>query len=129
MPPIQSLVSAQMQSAPDSKCSGLDRAELEARLEELHRRLTLFDATERVARIGHYEWSREKRPARNLFGRIRRPVRHERRRSAWTRKLPSKKLSSKSTPTIAKHYMYVRPARCMTVKELDVEFRILLQGR
>jgi len=58
MPPIQSLVTAQMQAVPNSEFSDLSHDELQARLERLMRRLTLYDATERVARIGHYEWSR-----------------------------------------------------------------------
>ena len=58
MPPIQSLVTAQVQSVPNPEFSGLSHDELQTRLEKLMRRLTLYDATERVARIGHYEWSR-----------------------------------------------------------------------
>ncbi len=33
------------------------RAELESELERFRRRLALYDATEKAARIGHYEWS------------------------------------------------------------------------
>ena len=58
MPPIQSLVTAKMQSVPNPELSGLSRDELQTSLERLMRRLTLYDATERVAKIGHCEWSR-----------------------------------------------------------------------
>ena len=60
MPPIQSLVTAQMQSTPCSEFSDLSRDELQSKLEQLMRRIALHDGTERVARIGHYEWSRER---------------------------------------------------------------------
>ncbi len=59
MPTIQSLVEAQKQFAPDSEFSSLSRDELHARLERLSRRVTLYDATEAVAKIGHYEWNLE----------------------------------------------------------------------
>jgi PAS domain S-box-containing protein len=37
----------------------LTREELEVELEKLRRRETLFDATDQVAKIGHYEWNYE----------------------------------------------------------------------
>ena len=58
MATIEMLVEAQAQQAADTDLSELDRAQLEARLEEVMRRLAMFDATERVANIGHYEWSK-----------------------------------------------------------------------
>ena len=59
MPTIQSLVTAQMQSRPGSEFCGESREQLEARLITLMRRISLNAATERAARIGHYEWNRE----------------------------------------------------------------------
>jgi diguanylate cyclase (GGDEF)-like protein/PAS domain S-box-containing protein len=59
MPTIQSLVTAQLQMMPSSEFSDDSREQLEARLESLLRRLTLHAATERAARIGHYEWNRD----------------------------------------------------------------------
>jgi diguanylate cyclase (GGDEF)-like protein/PAS domain S-box-containing protein len=59
MPTIQSLVAAQKQFAPDPEFSSLSHDELHARLERLLHRLTLYDATEAVAKIGHYEWNLE----------------------------------------------------------------------
>ena len=59
MPTINALAVAQTQNPSTSELSGLTRAELEAELEKLRRRETLFDATERAARIGHYEWNYE----------------------------------------------------------------------
>jgi hypothetical protein len=47
-----------MQSMPDPEFSELSHDELLSRLAQLTRRLTLYDATERVARIGHYVWNR-----------------------------------------------------------------------
>ncbi|MCG6890061.1 MAG: PAS domain-containing protein [Gammaproteobacteria bacterium] len=47
-----------MQSTPSSEYSSLSREQLQGNLERLSRRLTLFEATERVAKIGHFEWSR-----------------------------------------------------------------------
>ncbi len=58
MPTIQQLVTAQQRYTKNPELSALDRAQLETRLDQLQKRLTLFDATERVAKIGHYEWSR-----------------------------------------------------------------------
>jgi len=58
MPTIQSLVKAQMQSTPSLESSDLSYDQLEEKLVSLSRRLTLFEATERIAKIGHYEWSR-----------------------------------------------------------------------
>jgi diguanylate cyclase (GGDEF)-like protein/PAS domain S-box-containing protein len=55
---IQSLITAQLQSTPSAEYSGLSHTQLQEKLEQLLRRLTLFEATERVAKIGHYEWSR-----------------------------------------------------------------------
>jgi PAS domain S-box-containing protein len=59
MPTIDVLAIAQTQNPSTSEFSGLTRAELEAELENLRRRETLFDATEQAARIGHYEWNFE----------------------------------------------------------------------
>ncbi len=59
MPTIQSLFSASLNSDPGPELAGESREQLEARLEELMRRLTLYSATERAARIGHYEWNRD----------------------------------------------------------------------
>jgi len=59
MPTIDALAIAQTQNPSPSEFSGLTRAELEAELEKLRRRETLFDATEQAARIGHYEWNYE----------------------------------------------------------------------
>jgi len=59
MPTIQSLVTAQMQSTPGAESSSLSLDQLQQQLERLSRRLSLFEATERVTKIGHYEWSRE----------------------------------------------------------------------
>ncbi len=59
MPTIDVLAIAQTQNPSTSEFSGLTRAELEAELEKLRRRETLFDATEQAARIGHYEWDFE----------------------------------------------------------------------
>ena len=59
MPTFQSLVEAQKQFAPDPEFSSLSHDELHARLEQLLHRLTLCDATEAVAKIGHYEWNLE----------------------------------------------------------------------
>lgn len=59
MPTIEALVVAQTQNPSTSEFSSLTRAELEAELEKLRRRETLLYATERAARIGHYEWNYE----------------------------------------------------------------------
>jgi len=59
MPTIDVLAIAQTQNPSTSEFSGLTRAELEAELENMCRRETLFDATEQAARIGHYEWNYE----------------------------------------------------------------------
>ena len=59
MPTIQSLVTAQMQSTPGAESSSLSLDQLQQKLERLSRRLSLFEATERVTKIGHYEWNRE----------------------------------------------------------------------
>jgi len=59
MPTIQSLVTAQLKSAAAPEIASESREQLEARLAELMRRLTLHSATERAARIGHYEWNRQ----------------------------------------------------------------------
>jgi diguanylate cyclase (GGDEF)-like protein/PAS domain S-box-containing protein len=58
MPMIQSLVSAHEQTRARSDFTELSRDQLEQKLERLFRRLALYEATERVARIGDYEWSR-----------------------------------------------------------------------
>jgi len=58
MPMIQSLVSAHEHTRPRSDFTELSRDQLEQKLERLFRRLALYEATERVARIGDYEWSR-----------------------------------------------------------------------
>ncbi len=59
MPTIDVLAIAQTQNPSTLKFSGLTREELEAELEKMCRRETLFDATEQAARIGHYEWDFE----------------------------------------------------------------------
>ena len=59
MPTNDALAIAQTQNPSTSEFSGLTRAELEAELEKLRRRETLLYATERAARIGHYEWNYE----------------------------------------------------------------------
>ncbi len=59
MPKTDALALAQTQTISTSEFSGLTRVELEAELEKLCRRETLFDATERAAKIGHYEWNFE----------------------------------------------------------------------
>ncbi len=59
MPMIESLVIKQPQNTPTNEFSSLTRDELEVELGKLRRRETLFDATEQVAKIGHYEWSYE----------------------------------------------------------------------
>jgi PAS domain S-box-containing protein len=59
MPTIDALAIAQTQNPSTSEFSGLTRAELEIELEQLRHRETLLDATERAARIGHYEWNYE----------------------------------------------------------------------
>jgi diguanylate cyclase (GGDEF)-like protein/PAS domain S-box-containing protein len=58
MPTFQSLVAAQMQSTFNSESCSLSHEQLQEKLELLSRQLALFDATEHVAKIGHYEWSR-----------------------------------------------------------------------
>jgi len=58
MPMIQSLVSAHEQTKPRPDFTELSRVQLEQKLTQLFRRLALYDATERVAKIGNYEWSR-----------------------------------------------------------------------
>jgi diguanylate cyclase (GGDEF)-like protein/PAS domain S-box-containing protein len=57
MPTIESLVIKQPQTTPANEFSSLTREELEVELGKLRRRETLFDATEQLAKIGHYEWS------------------------------------------------------------------------
>ena len=52
MPKTDALALAQTQTISTSEFSGLTRVELEAELEKLCRRETLFDATERAAKIG-----------------------------------------------------------------------------
>ena len=58
MPIIESLVSAHEQTKPRADFTELSRDQLEQKLERLFRRLARYEATERVARIGNYEWSR-----------------------------------------------------------------------
>jgi diguanylate cyclase (GGDEF)-like protein/PAS domain S-box-containing protein len=60
MPTLESLVIARSQNTPSNEFSSLTRDELEVELGKLRRRETLFDATEQVAKIGHYEWSYER---------------------------------------------------------------------
>jgi len=55
---IESLVTAHAQTRPRSDFSELSRVQLEQKLEQLFRRLAFYDATEHVAKIGSYEWSR-----------------------------------------------------------------------
>jgi len=59
MPIIESLVIARPLQKSDAGSSSLTREELEAELARLRRRETLFDATERAAKIGYYEWDYE----------------------------------------------------------------------
>ena len=59
MPTLESLVLARPPKIPTNDFSSLTRDELEVELGKLRRRETLFDATEQVANIGHYEWSYE----------------------------------------------------------------------
>ena len=59
MPTIESLVIARPQKTSTNDLSSLTREELEVELEKLRRRETLFDATDQVAKIGHYEWNYE----------------------------------------------------------------------
>jgi len=55
---IQSLVLAHEHTKPRSDFTELSRVQLEQKLGHLFRRLALYEATERVAKIGDYEWSR-----------------------------------------------------------------------
>ena len=57
MPKIESLVVARQQKTATNEFSNLTREELEVELGNLRRREALFDATEVVAGIGHYEWN------------------------------------------------------------------------
>ncbi|MCP4335099.1 MAG: PAS domain-containing protein [Gammaproteobacteria bacterium] len=57
MPTIQSLVSAQSIISPDSEFSDYSRDQLKMELVALHQRVSLADATEHAAQIGHYEWN------------------------------------------------------------------------
>ncbi|HUV23694.1 MAG TPA: PAS domain-containing protein, partial [Gammaproteobacteria bacterium] len=114
-----------MQSTPSSEYSSLSREQLQGNLERLSRRLTLFEATERVAKIGHFEWSRV----------------HDRLASCSTEyanlfnMTVEEALSSHNTieknlllihPEDREHYM--NAIRAMEVdKTLEVEFRILLK--
>ena len=59
MPTIESLVIARPQPSSVTEFSSFTRAELEVELATLRRRELLFDATEQVAKIGHYEWDYE----------------------------------------------------------------------
>jgi hypothetical protein len=59
MPIIESLVIARPLQKSDAGFSSWTREELEAELARLRRRETLFDATERAAKIGYYEWDYE----------------------------------------------------------------------
>ena len=125
MPTIQSLVKAQMHSIPGSESSDLSHDQLQQKLEKISCRLALFDATERVARIGHYEWSRV----------------HERLEfcsaeyASLFNMTVEETLAAQSTlemtllqihPEDREHYM--RATHAMEVsKTLEVEFRILLE--
>ena len=57
MPTIQSLVTAQSITSPYSEFSDYSRDQLKMELVALHQRLSLADATEHAAQIGHYEWN------------------------------------------------------------------------
>jgi len=59
MPTIHSLVSAQSITTPGSEFSDYSRKQLKIELAALHQRLSMSDATERAAQIGHYEWNKE----------------------------------------------------------------------
>jgi diguanylate cyclase (GGDEF)-like protein/PAS domain S-box-containing protein len=59
MPTIESLVIARPLQKSDAGFSSWTREELEAELVRLRRRETLFDATEKAAKIGYYEWDYE----------------------------------------------------------------------
>ena len=56
MPTIQSLVAAQSITSPDAEFSDYSRDQLKMELAALHQRVSLADATEHAAQIGHYEW-------------------------------------------------------------------------
>jgi diguanylate cyclase (GGDEF)-like protein/PAS domain S-box-containing protein len=57
MPTIESLVVARQQKTSTNEFSNMTREDLEVELGKLRRRETLFDATDQIAKIGHYEWS------------------------------------------------------------------------
>jgi len=59
MPTIQPLVSAQSITSPDLEFSSYSREQLKTELMALHKRLSLADATDRAAQIGHYEWIKD----------------------------------------------------------------------
>ena len=57
MSTIESLVVARQQKPSTNEFSNMSREELESELGDLRRRAALFDATDQIASIGHYEWS------------------------------------------------------------------------
>ncbi len=59
MSTIESLVTARPQPESNTEFSSLTREELEVELARLRRRNNLFDATEKAAKIGYYEWDYE----------------------------------------------------------------------
>jgi len=125
MPTIQSLVKAQMQSTPSSESSDLSHDQLQQKLESMSRRLALFDATERVARIGHYEWSR-------VHGRLEScSAEYASLFNMTVEETLASHGSLEKTlllihPEDREHYM--RATRAMDAsKTLEVEFRILLE--
>jgi diguanylate cyclase (GGDEF)-like protein/PAS domain S-box-containing protein len=124
MPTIDVLAIAQTQNPSTSEFSGLTRAELEAELENLRRRETLFDATEQAARIGHYEWNFEldrlescSREYANLFNMTVEEVLAC--QDSW------EKTVQQIHPGDQKHYR--RASKAMRDnKTLDVRYRIIL---
>jgi diguanylate cyclase (GGDEF)-like protein/PAS domain S-box-containing protein len=124
MPTIDVLAIAQTQNPSTSEFSGLTRAELEAELENLRRRETLFDATEQTARIGHYEWNFEldrlescSREYANLFNMTVEEVLAC--QDSW------EKTVQQIHPDDQKHYRRASKA-LRDNKTLDVRYRIIL---
>jgi diguanylate cyclase (GGDEF)-like protein/PAS domain S-box-containing protein len=124
MPTIDVLAIAQTQNPSTSEFSGLTRAELEAELENLRRRETLFDATEQAARIGHYEWNFEldrlescSREYANLFNMTVEEVLAC--QDSW------EKTVQQIHPDDQKHYRRASKA-LRDNKTLDVRYRIIL---
>jgi diguanylate cyclase (GGDEF)-like protein/PAS domain S-box-containing protein len=125
MPIIKSLVSAQIQNTPHSEFSEQSRDQLETRLAQLYRRMSLYDATEGIAKIGHYEWSRVhdrlescSREYANLFN------------MTVEETLESHSTLQKTLQLIhpEDREQYLRATRAMGIsKTLEVEFRLQLR--